>query len=68
MKKEITEQKRLGRAFKSARKALKLNRVELGQYLGISKREVFKYEIGKITIPEKHLIFLFLYGLEKLKK
>ena len=65
---QISEEKRVGRAFKDARKKLKLNRVELGEYLGVSKRDIFKYEIGKESVPSKTLTFLFLYGIEKIKE
>lgn len=63
---KIYDAKYIGHAFKTARKQLKLNRAQIGKYIGVSKRDVFKYEIGKKIIPEKIITFLFVHGTEKL--
>ena len=58
-----SSKKHIGRAFKKARKKLKLTCYDLAPYMGVDRWEIAKYSIGVKKIPEEILIKLFMGGI-----
>ncbi len=53
----------VGQKFKEARRALNVSRYDLARKLGINKKDILRYEIGTLKIPEDILVDLFCGGI-----
>ena len=60
--------KQFGRALRRARKQTHTGRTRLSQILGISRRDIFKYETCQEHIPYEVLLKLFSLGIDSANK
>ena len=53
----------IGRALRKARRSQNLSRKTIGKKLGVSKKQILKYENGSAIITKEQLFKLFLDGI-----
>lgn len=61
--KTVIESKEIGQAFKQARLRLILSRRDLAPHMGISRKEIMRYENGSQVIPKETLVKLLEAGI-----
>lgn len=66
--KHITKIRYTGQSLWVARLITRISRKNLSAYLGITKRELARFENGKDVIPQKILTELFVAGIKYIKE
>lgn len=55
--------RQIGHALRCARKSASLNITATAKMLGVSRRDLLRYETGRLTVPECTLHRLMHFGL-----